>query len=179
MKADQDYEVKVEYYEDGGLAVMEFYWSSPSLAKQLVSSSYSISIEDLVNIDATSNLSESEAVKLTLPAGNYTIHVIGQEDGGDYDGWLRTNSIQDCDDNGENCVKGWENKFFYQLAGGSRKKVDRTGHYETAKQVIAHPPADATLTLEQETAVSFYVVDKGDPSNNQGGVSLQITGESI
>lgn len=158
---------------------MEFYWSSPSLAKQLVSSSYSISIEDLVNIDATSNLSESEAVKLTLPAGNYTIHVIGQEDGGDYDGWLRTNSIQDCDDNGENCVKGWENKFFYQLAGASRKKVDRTGHYETAKQVIAHPPADATFTLDQETEVSFYVVDKGDPSNNQGGVSLQITGESI
>ena len=179
MKADQDYEVKVEYYEDGGLAVMEFYWSSPSLAKQLVSSSYSISIEDLVNIDATSNLSESEAVKLTLPAGNYTIHVIGQEDGGDYDGWLRTNSIQDCDDNGENCVKGWENKFFYQLAGASRKKVDRTGHYETAKHVIAHPPADATFTLDQETEVSFYVVDKGDPSNNQGGVSLQITGESI
>ncbi|MGK7939865.1 MAG: choice-of-anchor C family protein [Crocosphaera sp.] len=133
---------------------------------------------NIINIDSTENLSPETAVKLTLPAGNYTLHVIGEKDGGNYDAWTRNERIEGCDNNGEHCSKGWEHKYFYQLGNSDRIKVDRTDRYATAEQALENAPEDITLTLTEETEVVFYVVDDGDVSNNQGGVSLEVISQS-
>jgi hypothetical protein len=36
LTAGQKYDIKMEYYENGGGAVAKLWWSSPSLAKQIV-----------------------------------------------------------------------------------------------------------------------------------------------
>lgn len=133
---------------------------------------------NIINIDSTQNLSPETATKITLPAGTYTLHVIGQADGGNYDAWTRTELIDGCDGNGENCTKGWEHKYFYQLGNTDSVKVDRTDRYSTASAALANPPADVSFTLTEDTEVQFYVVDGGDPTNNQGGVSLQVISQS-
>ncbi|WP_157951201.1 hypothetical protein, partial [Cyanothece sp. BG0011] len=133
---------------------------------------------NIINIDSTQNLSPETATKITLPAGTYTLHVIGQADGGNYDAWTRTELIDGCDSNGEHCTKGWEHKYFYQLGNTDSVKVDRTDRYSTASAALANPPADVSFTLTEDTEVQFYVVDGGDPTNNQGGVSLQVISQS-
>jgi PA14 domain len=40
LQAGQKYDIKVDYYEHGGDAVAQLYWSSPSIAQQIIPKSY-------------------------------------------------------------------------------------------------------------------------------------------
>ena len=40
LQAGQKYDIKVDYYEHGGDAVAQLYWSSPSIAQQVIPQSY-------------------------------------------------------------------------------------------------------------------------------------------
>ncbi|MEM9542419.1 MAG: hypothetical protein AAGA60_23365 [Cyanobacteria bacterium P01_E01_bin.42] len=133
---------------------------------------------DVVNLDSVENSSKKQAVKVTLPAGEYTVSVINKEDGGAYDAWTKNSRVQGCDESGQNCTKGWEHKYFYQLGDAKRVKIKGTGRYETPALAIENLPDDVTFTLEEETEAIFYLQDKKDASNNQGGVSLKIVGKN-
>ncbi|MBP0016029.1 MAG: hypothetical protein J7647_00545 [Cyanobacteria bacterium SBLK] len=131
----------------------------------------------IVNLDSIENSSKKQAVKVTLPAGEYTISVISQEEGGAYDAWTKNSKVTDCDESGKKCTKGWEHKYFYQLGDTKRVKIKGTGRYETPALALENLPEDVTFTIEEETEAIFYLQDKKDVSNNQGGVSLKIVGK--
>ncbi|MBP0019488.1 MAG: hypothetical protein J7647_18295 [Cyanobacteria bacterium SBLK] len=175
LTAGRQYDVRVEYYEAGGAAIAKLSWSSPSQAEEFIVADSTL--KAIVNINSTENLSSSEGAKVTLPAGNYTVSVIGKKDGGEYDAWTKNSRVNGCDEDGKKCKKGWEHKYFYQLGDAKKVKVKQTGRYATPEQALENPPADATFTLTEETEVSFFVQDPKNPANNQGGVSLQIIGK--
>ncbi|MEM9542420.1 MAG: hypothetical protein AAGA60_23370 [Cyanobacteria bacterium P01_E01_bin.42] len=132
---------------------------------------------DIVNIDSVTNSSKAQAVKVTLPAGNYTISVVGKKDGGTYDAWTKNTKVKGCDGNGKNCTQGWEHKYLYQLGAGKKVKIKGTGRYETPALALANLPDDVTFTLTEPTEAIFYLKDTNDASNNQGGLSLHIVGK--
>lgn len=139
-----------------------------------------------VDIDSVKNVSNSDEfdvfkpfegstpVTVTLQPGTYTIKVISKSEGGKYDAWNRNIKVEGCNQDGDKCAKGWEHIFFYEV-GSEIKRVKGTGRHETVGRALFSRPQDRTLTLEETTDVDFYVSDQGNPSNNQGGVSLQIT----
>jgi hypothetical protein len=139
-----------------------------------------------VDIDSVNNVSNSDEfdvfkpfegstpVTVTLQPGTYTIKVISKSEGGKYDAWNRNIKVEGCNQDGDKCAKGWEHIFFYEV-GSEIKRVKGTGRHETVGRALFSRPQDRTLTLEETTDVDFYVSDQGNPSNNQGGVSLQIT----
>ncbi|MEM9540273.1 MAG: PA14 domain-containing protein [Cyanobacteria bacterium P01_E01_bin.42] len=176
--AGKRYNIRVEYYEISSGATAILVWSSPSQAKEAVVAyperTISLDSTNIVNIDSTENLTPDKGVKVTLPAADYAIGIIGKKDGGEYDAWSKNSRTEGCDENGLKCQKGWEHKYFYKLSDAKPVKVDRTGLYETAEQAIAHPASDVTFTLTEETEISFFVKDPKNPANNQGGVSLQL-----
>ncbi|MBP0016030.1 MAG: hypothetical protein J7647_00550 [Cyanobacteria bacterium SBLK] len=132
---------------------------------------------DIVNLDSVTNSSKVQAVKVTLPAGNYTISVVGKKDGGTYDAWTKNTKVKGCDGNGKNCTQGWEHTYFYQLGAAKKVKVKGVGRYATPALALANLPADITFTLTQPTEAIFYLQDKKKIVNNQGGVSLHIVGK--
>ncbi|MBP0019001.1 MAG: DUF642 domain-containing protein [Cyanobacteria bacterium SBLK] len=130
----------------------------------------------IANIDSTMNLSPETGAKYVLPAGAYTVSIIGQQEGGKYDAWNRNGtSVTGCDTAGKNCTKGWEHKYFYKIGDSKQVAVDRTGRYQTPQLALANAPADVSFTLTEESEVSFFVTDTGDTTNNIGGVSLLIS----
>jgi hypothetical protein len=177
------------YFDDpevgGNVGEVYFYKDSTGALAELTQSRTNESIA--VDIDSVNNVSNSDEfdvfkpfegstpVTVTLQPGTYTIKVISKSEGGKYDTWNRNNiKVEGCNQDGDDCTKGWEHRFFYEV-GSEIKRVKGTGRHETVGRALFSRPQDRTLTLEETTDVDFYVSDQGNPSNNQGGVSLQIT----
>ena len=177
------------YFDDpevgGNVGEVYFYKDSTGALAELTQSRTNESIA--VDIDSVNNVSNSDEfdvfkpfegstpVTVTLQPGTYTIKVISKSEGGKYDAWNRNNiKVEGCNQDGDDCTKGWEHRFFYEV-GSEIKRVKGTGRHETVGRALFSRPQDRTLTLEETTDVDFYVSDQGNPSNNQGGVSLQIT----
>ena len=129
-----------------------------------------------VNIDATKNYSKSKAAVVTLPAGEYRVHVIGKAEGGLFDAGSVTSSTKGCRADGTKCKLGWEHD--YRIRPGNKYiKVEGTGKYATAYLALSNAPVDASFILGSESEVKFYIYNPSSPRNNRGGVSLKV--ESI
>ncbi|NEQ99980.1 MAG: hypothetical protein F6K30_25315 [Cyanothece sp. SIO2G6] len=130
-------------------------------------------IKTIVNIDARTNTDADKAVIQPLPAGDYTVHVIGTSDGGQFDAWNRTNHNENCDASGANCKYGFEHRT--SIRTPSFLQIERTGRYDTPELALQNAPTDVSFTLEEDSEVKFYVYDTINADNNQGGVSLLVT----
>jgi hypothetical protein len=127
-----------------------------------------------VDIDAVANHSQSTAVVTSLPAGTYTVHVIGTDWGGQYDAWSTSNENQGCQGDGTGCQKGFEHQF--SIRTPKLYMVKRTGKYETPELALQNAPADKTIKVKEDGDVEFYVYNPGKFANNRGGVSAWVTG---
>lgn len=140
----------------------------------------------VVNIDSVDNVSSqpeftsaegSSPVTVKLQPGTYTISVIDESEGGGYNAWSRNNGqITDCNNDGDNCAKGWEHEYAFEY-GLETKVVAGTGRHDSVVRALEQKPVNKSLTLDDATDVEFYVIDSGNPTNNLGGVSLRIVKE--
>lgn len=112
----------------------------------------------IVDLDATRHFRSTYACRRNLPAGTYKIHVINKQEGGRFDAWSRKTT--------------WEQSYYVHPQIGRVKPV---GRYPTLQELFKHPMPDRILELPIPADVSFYLVDKVNPDNNQGGLSLRVT----
>jgi hypothetical protein len=152
------------------LSVATFF-AAPTMADTIDS------VVSVVDIDARVNSQENPVV-IPLAAGTYKVHVL--REGGKFAAWNTIDKTLKCDADGKNCENGWETRYY--LKSPYQKVVDATCskkkfgscRYATAAQASANAPKDVTLTLAKDTKLKFYIYDT-KLSNNQGGLSLQIT----
>lgn len=113
-----------------------------------------------VDLDATQNVNKEHAQVCSLPAGKYTVTLVGTASGGKYDAWSST------------CSQKW--RHAYKIRGDAKVTVTETGVYPNSAEALAHPPAAETFRLENPGQVKFYTYSKS-PQNDCGGVSLKVT----
>lgn len=163
--------------EDGAIYV---YTACSGLAELTNSDLYTVDINAQTNVSATydyneETIDESNPVILSLADGDYTVSVIGKDQGGEYDAWSRNGGkTEGCDDDGGNCEKGWEHEYSFAY-GPNYKRVYSTGRYSATDLALQNTPAEQSFVLSVKTDVKFYVVDTGEAKNNSGGVSLKIS----
>ena len=122
-------------------------------------------IEQSVDLDATQNVNKEQAEVCRLPAGDYTVTLLGTAEGGKYDAWSSS------------CSKKWHHA--YKIRGDAKVTVAETGVYGNPGEALAHRPAAETFTLKDSGEVKlhevkFYTYSK-KPKNDCGGVSLKVT----
>jgi Integrin beta chain VWA domain len=154
------------------LSVATFF-AAPTMADTLSS------VVSVVDIDARVNNQENPVV-IPLAAGTYKVHVLTPSEGGKFAAWNTIDKSLKCDGDGNNCENGWETRYYFKspykkvVDGTCSKKKFDSCRYATAAQASADSSKDVTFTLAKDTKVKFYIYDT-KLSNNQGGLSLQIT----
>ena len=126
----------------------------------------------IVNIDAKTTTNKNP-LSLELKAGNYTISVIGINEGGQYNAWkpwfklyrVKTNK------NGE-WIKGWINKYSFSSTEFPEVTIQDNIIYETPETALDNA-TDSKFTLVKKTFVQFYINDS-PYIDNSGGISLYI-----
>ena len=142
---------------------VKFYTYSTSAADNIGGVSMRVEgngIEQSVDLDATQNVNKEHAEICSLPAGDYTVTLLGTTEGGKYDAWSST------------CSKKW--RHAYKIRGDAKVTVAETGVYGNAGEAFAHRPAAETFRLKAPGEVKFYTYS-ASPDNDCGGVSLNVT----
>ncbi|MDY6940278.1 MAG: discoidin domain-containing protein [Cyanobacteriota bacterium] len=142
---------------------VKFYTYSTSAADNIGGVSMQVEgngINQSVDLDATQNTNKEHAKVCSLPAGDYTVTLLGTAEGGKYDAWSST------------CSQKWRNA--YKIRGDAKVTVSETGVYPSAGEALAHRPAAETFRLDDPGEVKFYTYSKS-PENDCGGVSLNVT----
>ena len=112
----------------------------------------------------------SNPVLLNLTAGTYDVSPFA----GTYTAWNAWNNVSGCDNNGENCSKGWINTYSID--------TPETGPFITGDSNIRYLTADlallnalsASFTLLSDATVKFFISDS-NYTDNIGGISLNVT----
>ncbi|NER32964.1 MAG: hypothetical protein F6J93_02605 [Oscillatoria sp. SIO1A7] len=112
----------------------------------------------IVDIDTERHYSDKLGCRRSLPSGTYRLHVISRAEGGKFDAWSRKTL--------------WEDRYYVRPGLG---RVERVGRYPSIAEALKHRPEDAQLQLPIPADISFYLVDKVNVENNQGGVSVLVT----
>ena len=142
---------------------VKFYTYSTSAADNIGGVSMQVEgngIKQSVDLDATQNVNKEHAEICSLPAGDYTVTLLGTAEGGKYDAWSST------------CSKKW--RHAYKIRGDAKVTVAETGVYDNAGEAFAHRPAAETFRLKAPGEVKFYTYS-ASPENDCGGVSLNVT----
>ena len=142
---------------------VKFYTYSTSAADNIGGVSMQVEgngIKQSVDLDATQNVNKEHAEICSLPAGDYTVTLLGTAEGGKYDAWSST------------CSKKW--RHAYKIRGDAKVTVSETGVYGNASEAFAHRPATETFRLKAPGEVKFYTYS-ASPENDCGGVSLNVT----
>ncbi|MDY6940277.1 MAG: putative Ig domain-containing protein [Cyanobacteriota bacterium] len=142
---------------------VKFYTYSTSAADNIGGVSMQVEgngINQSVDLDATQNVNKEHAKVCNLPAGDYTVTLLGTAEGGKYDAWSST------------CSKKWHHA--YKIRGDAHVTVTETGVYGNAGEALAHRPAAETFRLDDPGEVKFYT-NSTHPENDCGGVSLNVT----
>ncbi|MGB3654346.1 MAG: hypothetical protein WBA41_24490, partial [Rivularia sp. (in: cyanobacteria)] len=75
------------------------------------------SFSQIVDIDSKQNTT-SNPISLMLSAGTYSVDYIGMDEGGVYSGWNAwEGNVEGCNSNGENCRRGWRNRYGISFDG--------------------------------------------------------------
>lgn len=131
--------------------------------------------DQMVNIRAATDCGTTDAVAVSvqLSAGRYTLVPIGPGDGGVYtavNAW--SGQVQDCGDDGADCVRGWSWNVTYTLEGGSMRSFNEHRGYETAEMALeAGSPLNISLSEPAELRLWYNDVVCED---NIGGLSFMI-----
>ena len=154
-----------------------------------VDNSFSLTVDLVVNIDATANNKDTPLVR-SLGQGTYTVHLLNTQEGGQYDAWNVVTYTQGCDSAGENCKYGWETRYYFKFpytkvldsscsAPEKTSSTTETCRYDDPILAASNAPDDVTLTLLSDKDVSFYIYDNVTLTNNQGGISLRLTRNQV
>jgi Tol biopolymer transport system component len=131
----------------------------------------------IVDLDAqlVSSATPTGPVTVHLGPGTYEVKPVGVAGGGLFDAWSAWSANLNCDVNGENCDRGFENSFEFGSASIPYSAVGDGNRYATALQALSHAQS-TTFTLTVAEDVHFGLNDcVGCLSGNRGGNSLEIT----
>ncbi|MDB9313694.1 glycosyltransferase, partial [Spirulina sp. CS-785/01] len=126
--------------------------------------------KNLIHISAKQNNQDNPIVRV-LPAGKYTVRLVGEAEGGKYNAWSRWNFIYECDEQGENCTTGWLNSYSI-FSDEFSHCIPTTGVYAEDTLALSYAQT-ATFTLTAERPVYFCIEDDYLP-DNQGGITLEL-----
>ncbi len=134
------------------------------------------SFSEIIDIDSKQNTT-SNPISLMLSAGTYSVDYIGINDGGVYSGWNAwEGKVEKCNSNGENCRRGWKNRYGISFDGVSNLYTSGK-NYATVSQAMLNA-VNTSFTLASDTTVNFFINDKFYDDNIQG-VSLRLSSTSI
>ena len=112
----------VRYYNGYRFGAAFLYKDYTGALAELTQSSTNSSV--VVNIDSVDNVSSqpdftsaegTSPVTVKLQPGTYTISVIDESEGGGYNAWSRNNGkISGCNNDGDDCAKGWEHGYAFE-----------------------------------------------------------------
>jgi hypothetical protein len=132
----------------------------------------------VVDIDALANCQlddqGSNAVPIVLGPGTWAVVPIGTSDGGAFDAWNAWGRVEDCDNQGANCLTGWVHRYRLFSQDLPDAGYGDTGtRWQTPAQALANNAVATEITLPTEQTVSFFISDSNCP-DNLGGASLSI-----
>jgi hypothetical protein len=129
--------------------------------------------QTIVNLDATTH-SQSNPVRLTLPAGTWTLTPADTTGGGDFTAWNAWGVATGCAPDGSGCATGWLHVYTYASASlGERAGGSYAGRYQTP-ELAFQKAVPVTIVLGAEEEVAFWIGDSVY-TDNLGGVSLIVT----
>ena len=133
-------------------------------------------VEVLIDLDAqvASSATPSGPVTVHLGPGTYTVTPVGTAGGGLFDAWSAWSANLNCDGNGENCERGFENEFELQSASLPYRQIWDGLRYATALQALSNAQV-SVFTLAVAEDVHFGLNEcSGCLGDNRGGNSLRI-----
>lgn len=134
------------------------------------------SFNQIIDLDAKQNTTDNP-VSMMLSPGTYAVDYIGMNDGGAYDGWNAwQGKVERCDRNGENCRRGWKNRYGISFDGVSELFTSGK-NYATVSQAMQNA-VNTSFTVASDTTVNFFINDKFYDDNIEG-VSLRLSSTSM
>ena len=134
------------------------------------------SFSQIIDLDSKQNTT-SNPISLMLSAGTYSVDYIGMDEGGVYEGWNAwEGKVERCDSKGENCRRGWRNRYGISYDGVSNLFTSGK-NYATVSQALQNA-VDTSFTLASDTTVNFFINDKFYDDNIEG-ISLRLSSTSI
>jgi hypothetical protein len=125
----------------------------------------------LVHISAkTSGI--KEPISVELPAGTYTVEVIGKNDGGIYEAWKPWFYKSKQNKQGK-WEKGWVNKYSINADEIEEITIDNGIIYGTPEEALKNA-SGCEFTIKQKSLVKFYIKDS-PMFDNSGGISLRVS----
>ena len=128
----------------------------------------------IVDIDAVTNLADNK-ISVNLPAGTYTLAVVGPDKGGAYTAWNAWGFVSGCPGlpDGSGCGTGWLTYHTFSSSLGEQV-LESNGRFETPEQALAAVTDGTVVTLPTAETVQFWIPDFFPAPENLAGVSVRI-----